>query len=609
MAQTLSESLGIDVLPNYWDKRYVKNLDRLSRPRYKVKQVADVYMTTRDGVRLCVDLYLPEGAPACPALVSWSAYGKTMQNIKRGAIPPESLVFDHSLEAGDIDYFVSRGYAYIIPDPRGIGKSEGEFLGVYNPQEHLDAYDVIEWAADQAWCDGNIGMVGYSYFGICQILAAAQQPPHLKCIMPCSFVDDYYQHGYFGGVPSTYMSIYWELCPANDPVPWSVKMYGEDRVREMMAERLKDPDIAVNSYFTKILTTWPPKYHTFYLDYLLHPLDGAYWKQRSANQMYDKVKIPVYLHCAWSPIGRWSPPIFSAMADDRLSCPKRLGVLEGYDGLELPYRALNEECLRWYDHWLKGVDTGIMDEPPYKFTVLNSGVRYEREWPLARTEWKKLYLRSFGRLRWDREPDHDLPPDGFTHMPPSVSTQVNHLVYRTSRFAQPKEFTGPIELHLWLELDQPDANILATLSDIMPDGTPHPLGRYGALRASHPLDSEQSQIGRPVHDNTVSIPVVPGEIREYVIEINPTSIVIPAGHMLELEITSMNPNQCQSETWTGKVGNMNVIPTNRTTSYKVYRDADHPSYVLLPLIPDTPPENWVQPVEDGPVTEGQTERD
>ena len=75
-------------------------------------------------------------------------------------------------------------------------------------------------------------------------------------------------------------------------------------------ERLKDPDIAVNSYFTKILTTWPP-HHTFYLDYLLHPLDDEYWKQRSANQMYDKVKVPVYLHLHGHRFGRWSPPIFS----------------------------------------------------------------------------------------------------------------------------------------------------------------------------------------------------------------------------------------------------------------------------------------------------------
>ncbi|MDL2257627.1 CocE/NonD family hydrolase [Eubacteriales bacterium OttesenSCG-928-K08] len=598
MTKKLSETLGIDVLPNYWDKRYTKNLDQLSKPTYEVEQISDVFVTLRDGTRLCVDLYLPKGAGPCPALVSWAAYGKEMQYIKRGAIPPESLLFDHSLEAGDVDYFVSRGYVYIIPDPRGIGKSEGEFYGVYNPQEHEDIYDLIEWAAIQSWCDSNIGMIGYSYFGIIQILAAAQQPPHLKCIMPCSFVDDYYQHGYYGGVPNTYMSIYWELCPSNNPVPWSIKMYGEEKVKEMMAERLKDPDIAVNSYFNKILTTWPPKYHTFYLDYLLHPLDSEYWKQRSANQLYDKVKVPVYLHCAWSPLGRWSAPIFSAMQDERLACTKRLGVLEGYDGLELPYRALNEECLRWYDHWLKGIDTGFMDEPAYKFSVLNAGMRYENEWPLARTEWKKLYLRSFGRLRWDKEPDENLPPDGFTHMPPSVSTQVNKITYETSRFPYAMEFTGPIELHLWAAIDAEDANFVVKLYDVMPGGFKHPLLRYGALRASHPLDEARSTIGAPVHDNTVSIPVTPGEVREYVIEINPTSIVIPPGHQLELEITSMSPNECHKESWTGKVGNMNVVPRNETTSYRIYRDANHPSYLLMPLIPYTPDENWLQPITE-----------
>jgi len=175
---------------------------------------------------------------------------------------------------------------------------------------------------------------------------------------------------------------------------------------------------------------------------------------------------------------------------------------------------------------------------------------------------------------------------------------VNKLIYKTSRFPAAKEITGPIELHLWASIDQTDANILCSLSDVLPDGTRMPLIRYGALRASHPLDAARSRIGRPVHDNTVSIPVVPGEIREYVIEINPTSMVIPAGHWLELEITSQCPNPCHSETWTGKVGNMNVIPDSRTTSYKIYRDRNHPSYVLLPVIPYTPPENWVQPFAD-----------
>ena len=273
----------------------------------------------------------------------------------------------------------------------------------------------------------------------------------------------------------------------------------------------------------------------------------------------------------------------------------RSNVIEVYNGMELEYCVINEEMLRWYDHWMKGIDTGITEEPPMKLNILGRGYRYEHEWPLARTDWRKMYLRSFGRLRWDQEPDSDLPPDGFTHMPPTISTTINNLVYKSSRFPCAQEITGPIELHLWAAIDTDDANFVCNLFDVLPDGTRMPLLRYGSLRASHPLDKEKSKIGRPVHDNSVSIPVVPGEINEYVIEINPTSMIIPAGHWLELEITSMNPEARYQESWTGKVGNMNVVPRNVTTSYKIYRDHNHPSYLLLPTIPYTPAENWLQP--------------
>ena len=240
----------------------------------------NVPIVMRDGVTLYADIYRPAELEQAPALLAWSAYGKNMQAMKRGALPGASNYFDHSLEAGDIDFFVERGYCFVIPDPRGIGLSEGEFLGIYNPQEHVDAYDVIEWlGADYTACDGKVAMIGYSYFGIIQMLVAALQPPHLTCIMPLSYTDDYYQHGYYGGVANTYMSMYWELCPANNPLPWSCKMYSESEMKAKMLEVQKDPDIAIISYFNKIFNTWPPKYHTFYLDYLLHPEDGLFWDQ------------------------------------------------------------------------------------------------------------------------------------------------------------------------------------------------------------------------------------------------------------------------------------------------------------------------------------------
>jgi putative CocE/NonD family hydrolase len=287
------EQAALTRIPRYWDRRYVRNLERLSRPLYRVREERDVRFILGDGMTISADVFRPDGEGTFPALLSWSPYGKAIQSMKRGSQPPESLVFDHSLEAGDIDFFVSRGYVFVIPDPRGIGQSEGEFLGIYNPQEQRDAADAVEWLAAQPWCSGAVGMIGYSYFGIIQSLVAAHRPPHLKCIMPLSFTDEYYQHGYYGGVPNTYMSMYWELCPAHTPRPWSARMWSEAELRDRIAERALDPDIALNSYFMKILSTWPPNYHAFYLDYLLHPLEDEFWAQRSVKNVYDRIEVPV----------------------------------------------------------------------------------------------------------------------------------------------------------------------------------------------------------------------------------------------------------------------------------------------------------------------------
>ena len=128
------EMTGLEKVPVYWDRRYTKNLDKLSKPIYTVKKEEDVEIILRDGCKIYADIYHPAEIDKAPSLIAWSAYGKHMQNMKHGSLPGASNYFDHYLEAGDIDFFVQRGYTFIIPDPRGIGESEGEFLGIYNPQ-------------------------------------------------------------------------------------------------------------------------------------------------------------------------------------------------------------------------------------------------------------------------------------------------------------------------------------------------------------------------------------------------------------------------------------------------------------------------------------------
>lgn len=594
------EKTGLDNIPPYWDRRYTKNLDQLSKPEYQVEKAENVVIPMRDGIRLYADVYYPAGKMDAPALVAWSAYGKTMQAIKRGTLPGSSLYFDHSLEAGDIDFFVTRGYAFVIPDPRGIGLSEGEFLGIYNPQEQKDAYDAIEWLATECrYCGDQVAMIGYSYFGIIQMLVAALQPPHLKCIMPLSYTDDYYQHGYYGGVPSTYMSMYWELCPSNRPVTWTSKMMGEAEMKERIREVQKNPDIAIISQFNKIFHTWPPVYHTFYLDYLLHPEEDDFWRPRSAKYLYDRIKVPTYMKCGWAPSGRWSASVFSAMNAESLTPYKRVGVMEAYGGMSLPYRFMNEECLRWYDHWLKGVDTGITEEPPMKMNIIGRGYRYEQEYPLARTQWRKLFLRTFNQLRWEADPEGSLPPDSFTHRPFNITNEVETLLYRTDRFSKSTEFTGPMELHLFASIDAEDANFVCKVWQITQGGTRLPLCRSGLLRASHRLVPELCEVGRPVHDHTKRVPVQPHQVHEFVVEMNPIGMVFDPGTSLELEIKASDPFEHQDKAWEAKISHMGVIPSANTINYKIYRDQEHQSYLLLPYIAETPGENWLQSLDGG----------
>lgn len=131
-----------------------------------------------------------------------------------------------------------------------------------------------------------------------------------------------------------------------------------------------------------------------------------------------------------------------------------------------------------------------------------------------------------------------------------------------------------------------------------------PVSRTGSLKACYPLDEEKSEIGRPVHDYTKKVPVVPGEIKEYVIEINPIGMVFAPGTALELEIKAMDNFEPQSGAWQAKMDHLGPIPSVKTINYKIYRDKDYPSYILMPYIPSTPPELWLQPICDDDIVIG-----
>src|SRR4051812_42114089 len=171
----------------------------------KIRIRKDLRVPMRDGVELAADAYHgPEDKPR-PALVALSPYGKELQALAL-TMPPQkrpSPMWDGCIEAGDIARVVAEDYAHVIGDIRGSGASEGEHIGNYNAggiSLGEDAYDLIEWVAAQPWCDGNVGMIGISYYGSMQVFAAAERPPHLKAIFVSGGHFDFYETTYHGGI-------------------------------------------------------------------------------------------------------------------------------------------------------------------------------------------------------------------------------------------------------------------------------------------------------------------------------------------------------------------------------------------------------------------------
>jgi putative CocE/NonD family hydrolase len=507
-------------MPAYWKPEHLKNIGQLSRPQYRMVEEKSVWVTMRDGVKLCVDIYRPDAPQKFPALLGMSAYGKACQGAKIPDQPlKESWVFDHNAEVGDINFYVSRGYAVIIPDERGLGQSEGKWHGYFNTREQEDAYDLIEWIAKQAWCNSRVGMTGISWFGMIQRLAAAQQPPSLKAIMPLEAANDLYASAYEGGILQTF---WWDLegeIPANDIEPESMLLYSKEEMREKARAIAETPDIKYNTNMIRILE----RYRSAYFDFMIHPINGPFWERRSGYTKYAKIKVPVYSGGAWMPGGfrGFSQSAFDDYNSPELAVPKKVSIFGHHDDTVLPglpdYR---EEILRWWDHWLKDVDTGIMDEPAVHYWVMGANEwRSGSDWPLPETQWTKFYLNSWERLQTapftPSSAEDELPPDAFVQMPPTQTNAVARLRFMTDPLPRDVLIAGPAVLNLFAAIDQDDTNWFVTLKDIGPDVSvrsvregerdlPDDLHEReltrGWLKASHrALDPKRSKPWRPWH--------------------------------------------------------------------------------------------------------------
>jgi predicted acyl esterase len=556
----------------------------ISQPRYRIRAEEDVYVTMRDGVRLAVDIFRPDAPGKFPALLAMSPYGKEGQKI---LLPPQPLdksaLWDGNIEAGDTNDIVSRGYVHVIVDIRGTGYSEGQYVGLHAKTEGEDGHDLVEWIAEQRWCDGNVGMTGYSYFGEVQLATAAEQPPHLKSIYPTGVWADLYRMAYPGGTLCLFIYGLWDgrlgtsgYAPRN-VVSAMMKNLPKEEFDRLRKEALKNPDIR---YYPNVyhLLHYPQK-NPIFTDLLLNPLNGPFYAERSAYPFYDKIKVPVYSVGAW----RHFYNVFGQLSVYAgVSTQKKLMIMN--PGIpDRPWRQELDTVIRWHDHWLKGNDTGIMDEPPVKIFVTGANRwRYENEWPLPETQWTKFYLRSWESLSQDPERYND-EPDSFMQQPLWVSSKRQSIKYLTAPMTEDLEIIGPIGLHLFASIDVDDTNWIAELYDVDEHGIEQFLGR-GNLKASHrAIDESRSKPWQPYHPHTSAEPVTPGQIYEYPIEVAPIANMFRIGHRIKLEIKSMvSPTDPEM-----LIHYHPLLCSSKTTAHKIYRNKEYQSHLVLPVIPET----------------------
>lgn len=541
------------------------------RPLYPVKRAPlpprvqleeNVYVKMRDGVKVAVDVYRPKALGRYPALLSMSPYYKELQQ--------KHPYFSKNIEAGATDLLVPEGYVHVIAQSRGTCMSQGQY-NFLDIKEQQDGYDLVEWIAEQSWSDGNVATYGESYFSMIQYPIAALKPPHLKCCVIYEGLTDIYRDFvYQGGLFRDGFMSWWGTVLL-DGILWP----GLGQVEGKL-----------------------PPVNLMY-DWLSQPNDGPYYWERSGVTKIDKIDVPM-LHLS-APYG----PNHSRgqlLAYQELKVPKKLVILPvtfWTNVLFMKSKALNEQIRRWLDYWLKGIDTGIMEEP--EVVICDSATqewRYEREYPLERTKWTKFYLRSnpagpstdppYGLIS-EEAPSGNEAPD--TYMTPESGALVRSgnpvVAFASAAMSHDMRVYGPAGVTLYGSSTSVDTAWFVRIGDVGPDGQIRLLN-HGQLKASHrEVDEAKSKPGQPFHPHRAPALLETKKVYEFQIPMYPMFHTFKAGHKIWIQIASDNPMVTIHTIYN------QILDTSVENA--IYHDSEHPSHLLLPVIPDAPMIKSVEP--------------
>ena len=491
----------------------------------RVRVFENEWLPLPDGTRLAARMWLPADAAhrPVPVLLEYLPYRK--RDFMRGRDGPMHY------------YFAGHGYASIRVDIRGSGDSEGRTIDEYTERELDDAVAVITWLAAQPWCNGSVGMFGISWGGFNSLQVAARAPSALKAIITLCAADDRYADDahYMGGCLLNENLIWGTAFLMYNALPPDPEIVGE-RWRYMWEDRLANAVL-------------------FPAHWLRHQRRDAYWKHGSVCEGYHAVRCPVYA------IGGWADGYSNAVGRllEGLSVPRK-GLIGPWshayphNGLPGPAIGFLQEAMRWWDHWLKGIHTGIMDEPMFRVWMQDS-VRPEPQyqirpgrwiaepsWPSPRIESLTLTLNPGGSLVQSGGTERRLkilspPMTGLAsgswcafgrgdEMPTDQRVDDSwSLVFDSEPLREPLEILGTPRLRLVFDSDRAVAQAIVRLNDVFPDGT-SALVSYGVLNLCH----------RNSHE--FPAPLVPGERSEATIKLNDLAHCFPAGHRLRIAIAT-----------------------------------------------------------------------
>jgi putative CocE/NonD family hydrolase len=545
----------------------------------------DQRVPMRDGLTLSADVYLPadpvrEAGP-WPVVLMRTPYQKANMRV---------------LETGK--YYTGHGYVFVAMDVRGRGDSDGEFVPHVN--EGPDGYDAIEWCAAQPWSDGKIGTMGSSYPGYIQWLAALHQPPHLRTMIVRVTPSDPFVETPTGlHSPMHLCWLHYVSGRGNqlmEAVDWS-------QVYEHLPLLTMDERAGHRNQHWRNDTE--------------HPQLDEYWEPLCYQTKFERIDLPVLHISGWYDDEQIGTPLnYTGMTKHGASAAARANqrLLMGPWGhavntaarigeVDFGPRALIDlrgEERHWFDHWLKGSSSAEINSAPVRIFVMGVNAwRDEQKWPLARTQWTAYYLHSRGRANSrfgdgtlsTTAPGEDTPTDSYRYDPARpvpfitepTSSQIGGpddyaaierrddvLVYRTEPLTGDTEVTGPIRVELYASSSAPDTDFTAKLVDIWPSGFTQRLAD-GMVRARFREGMRRPSL------------IEPGKIYHYSIDCWNTSQVFKAGHRIGLEISSSAFPKYDRNLNTGAPLGQTAEMT--VAEQRVYHDAEHPSAVILPIIP------------------------